>query len=141
MAADLKKNFLRTDLLLAVVLVLLLSHAYGFATSYFDGLKKADEAQKQSVFQGAYIKGVEDSVKSLLQQSDQCKPVPVTFGSATKNLVDYACAEKAFENGALQAANSLVQSSRNCQATQVSLDGKQYQFIDYSCLQQAPQKK
>lgn len=78
----------RKSLLIAFLAVLLVA-----CLAYIGWTKFAEEriTAFSGGYQQGYSAGVRDTVYTLLQQTDGCKPTDVNFGNYTRSVVDVAC--------------------------------------------------
>jgi len=75
-----------------LILAVLLALAVGYiAISSYNAAKQQEQF---NIYQQGYFVGYQGAVTQLLQQAQNCRPVPVTMGNYTLNMIAVECLQQ-----------------------------------------------
>ena len=83
---------LQKNQLIVLALLVLVIAAFGYIA--YDKYTSTVQAQQFGILQQGAQLGYQQAVLQLIQQASQCKPVPVTYGNVTINVVAVECFQK-----------------------------------------------
>lgn len=95
-----KKKDINYYMVSTIILAFLFIVLLGFILS--EKYAESQAGKLQNTYVAGYNKGVEDSVVSIYQQTNNCQVVPVNIGNVTRGLADVDCIKKVLEEQSKQ---------------------------------------
>ena len=80
-----------TKIIMILGILLILSIGYIAVDKY----KTSQEKQLLTAYQNGYLKGIQESVVSLYQQTNNCQPAVINIGNLSRRIFDAACLKNA----------------------------------------------
>jgi len=77
------------------IIILTLAVALIFVINYFllDDFFKQNQRQIEEAYLSGHDQGINDTITTLIKQTDNCNIVPIFMGNSSKKLVDLDCLE------------------------------------------------